>query len=102
MKKRRKIKPQQVEPPVIQNFVAKYARQFNKSAVFKDKTKYQRKAKHKAKEPFIVSLKKGITKGFLLKNELRLLVESKFSLNPSSIKYTELTKFHIQYHLRVL
>jgi hypothetical protein len=33
--------------PEIQNIVAKYANQFNKSAVFKDKTQYNRKEKHK-------------------------------------------------------
>jgi len=72
-KRRKKTKLQQIEPPVIQNFVAKYARQFNKAAVFKDKTKYQRKAKHKAKEPFIVSLNKGIIKGFFAKSSLENL-----------------------------
>lgn len=30
-----------------QNFVAKYARQFNKAAVHEDKTKYNRKRKHR-------------------------------------------------------
>lgn len=30
-----------------QNFVAKYARQFNKAAVHEDKTKYTRKRKHR-------------------------------------------------------
>lgn len=29
------------------NFVAKYARQFNKSTVQRDRTKYTRKVKHK-------------------------------------------------------
>lgn len=29
------------------NFVAKHARQFNKSAVHRDKTKYYRKKKHR-------------------------------------------------------
>ena len=33
--------------PEIQNIVAKYAHQFNKAAVFKDKTQYNRKEKHK-------------------------------------------------------
>lgn len=49
---------------VIQNPVAKYAHQFNKAQVFTDKTKYQRNAKHKGKEPFRVSLVKDIVKGF--------------------------------------
>ena len=36
--------------PEIQNIVAKYAHQFNKAAVFKDKTQYNRKEKHKKPE----------------------------------------------------
>lgn len=63
MKKRHKIAlPTEI---VIKNPVAKYAGQFNKAQVFKDKTKYQRGAKHKGREPFIMSLKKGIAKGCL-------------------------------------
>lgn len=63
MKKRHNIKlPTEV---VIKNPVAKYAHQFNKAQVFEDKTKYQRRAKHKGREPFIVSLSKGIAKGCL-------------------------------------
>lgn len=50
---------------VAKNPVAKYAHQFNKAQVFNDKTKYQRKAKHKGQEPFTVSLGKGIVKGCL-------------------------------------
>lgn len=34
------------------NPVAKFASQFNKAQFFKDKTKYQRRSKHKDKEPF--------------------------------------------------
>lgn len=64
MKKRHKIElPTEI---VIKNPVAKYAGKFNKAQVFKDKTKYQRGAKHKGREPFIMSLNKGITKGCLL------------------------------------
>jgi hypothetical protein len=63
MKKRHKIElPTEI---VIKNPVAKYAHEFNKAQVFKDKTKYQRGAKHKGREPFIMSLAKGITKGYL-------------------------------------
>lgn len=63
MKKRHKIKlPTEIE---IKNPVAKYAGQFNKAQVFKDKTQYQRGAKHKGREPFIMSLDKGIVKGCL-------------------------------------
>lgn len=60
MKKRRKA-PQNTEP-VIKNPVAKYARQFTKAQVFNDKSKYQRKAKHKGMEPF--SINQFIDKGF--------------------------------------
>jgi stalled ribosome alternative rescue factor ArfA len=63
MKKRHKIK--QLTVSVIKNPVAKYAHQFNKAQTFKDKTGYQRRAKHKGREPFIMSLHKGITKGCL-------------------------------------
>jgi len=50
MNKKKKIKA-----PVlgeVKNPVAKYAYQFNKAQVFKDKSKYQRHNKHKGKEPF--------------------------------------------------
>jgi len=33
--------------PIIQNLVAKFARQFNKAKVFADKNQYSRKLKHK-------------------------------------------------------
>lgn len=68
MKKRSKNKL--LLETVIKNPVAKYAHQFNKTQVFKDKTKYQRGEKHKGREPFIMSLQKGITKGFLFLNGL--------------------------------
>lgn len=64
MKKHRKHKQRPPKEPALQNPVAKYAHQFNKSQVFKDKTKYQRKTKHKGREPFIMSFLKGMTKGF--------------------------------------
>ena len=58
MKKRHKITlPTAIE---IKNPVAKYAGQFNKAQVFKDKTKYQRGAKHKGKEAFVTPLGKGM------------------------------------------
>lgn len=50
MKKTRKSKHLEID--FMKNPVAKFAHQFNKSQVFKDKTKYQRKAKHKGQEPF--------------------------------------------------
>lgn len=68
MKKRHKIKlPAETE---IKNPVAKYAGQFNKAQAFKDKTKYQRGAKHKGREPFIMSLDNGIAKGGLFLQQL--------------------------------
>jgi hypothetical protein len=51
MKKRKKLKEAKVS---LSNPVAKFAYQFNKSQIFKDKTKYQRKAKHKESFPIIV------------------------------------------------
>ncbi len=45
MKKRKISKA--LESKSIKNPVAKFAFQFNKAQVFKDKTKYQRAAKHK-------------------------------------------------------
>ncbi len=50
MKKRKKAKESDV--CLLKNPVAKFAYQFNKAKVFKDKTKYQRKVKHKEKESF--------------------------------------------------
>ena len=64
MKKSRKRKLSLQKKVKPQNPVVKYAHHFNKSQVFKDKTKYQRKVKHKGKESFIVSYLKGIIKGF--------------------------------------
>jgi hypothetical protein len=46
---------------IVQNPVAKFAHQFNKPLIFKDKTKYSRKAKHKTEEVSpIVPTKVGI------------------------------------------
>ncbi len=50
MKKRKQTKHLAQTPD--KNPVAKFARQFNKAQVFKDKTKYQRRNKHKGQEPF--------------------------------------------------
>mgnify|MGYP000123051951 FL=1 len=50
MKKTKKVK--RLETEKIKNPVAKFAFQFNKAQIFKDKTKYQRSAKHKGQEPF--------------------------------------------------
>jgi stalled ribosome alternative rescue factor ArfA len=45
-----------LDASLIKNPVAKFAHQFNRSQAFKDKTKYQRNAKHKGKEPFPMML----------------------------------------------
>ena len=45
------------------NLVAKHAHYFNKAVIFKDKSKYQRKAKHKPLEPFFMSCIHRIKKG---------------------------------------
>lgn len=50
MKKTKKSKV--YDASQIKNPVAKFAFRFNKAMVFKDKTKYQRNAKHKGQEPF--------------------------------------------------
>jgi len=54
MKKTKKSKG--FKTSLVKNPVAKFAFQFNKAQVFKDKTKYQRTAKHKGKEPFPIIL----------------------------------------------
>ena len=63
MKKRKKSN--NLTTAVCNNPVAKYAHQFNKAQVFKDKSKYQRRCKHKGKEPFpmMLSLSDIIGKG---------------------------------------
>jgi len=61
MKKNRKNKQSlSAGLPALQNPVAKYAHQFNKAQVFKDKTKYQRKVKHKGSEPFAINSLKDL------------------------------------------
>jgi hypothetical protein len=50
MKKTKKSKG--LADKTMNNFVAKFAHQFNKAQVYQDKTKYKRTAKHKGKEPF--------------------------------------------------
>ncbi len=47
------------------NPVAKFAHLFNKSRVFGDKRKYQRKNKHPALEPFSITARVAIEKGFM-------------------------------------
>ncbi len=50
MKKTKKSKELEIIP--LKNPVAKFAYRFNRAATFKDKTKYQRNAKHKGQAPF--------------------------------------------------
>ncbi len=54
MKKMKKSKG--LAENLVKNPVAKFAYQFNKAQAYKDKTKYQRSAKHKGKEPFPMML----------------------------------------------
>ena len=54
MKKRKK--QQENSAPETRNLVAKHAHSFNKAVIFKDKSKYQRKAKHKNLESFFILL----------------------------------------------
>ncbi len=56
MKKKKIKKGIGLSASPIKNPVAKFAHQFNRAQVFKDKTKYQRTAKHKGKEPFPMML----------------------------------------------
>jgi len=52
------------------NLVAKHAHYFNKALIFQDKSKYQRKAKHKSLDSFFMQLIDFI------KNELKLSATS--------------------------
>ena len=52
MKKRKK--QQKNSAPETRNLVAKHAHSFNKAVIFKDKSKYLRKAKHKTLESFFM------------------------------------------------
>ncbi len=53
MKKRKKANKMTGIP--TRNLVAKHARNFNRTHIFTDKTKYHRKAKHKNRESFPIS-----------------------------------------------
>jgi len=61
MKKR--SKQQKNSMPEASNLVAKHAHYFNKAIIFKDKSKYQRKAKHKSFDPFVMRCMHYITNG---------------------------------------
>ena len=71
MKKRKKHQKNSV--PETKNLVAKHAHYFNKAIIFKDKSKYQRKAKHKSFDPFFIRCMHFIKNG------------SKLSQNPQMI-----------------
>ncbi len=58
----KKMKKKRTKMP-INNLVAKHAHQFNRAVIFKDKSKYQRKAKHKCLEPFFMYCQQCIKKG---------------------------------------
>ena len=60
---RKQNKAKGLDDMPIKNPVAKFAHQFNKAQVFKDKRKYQRHAKHAGLEPFSIVLDKMIQKG---------------------------------------
>ena len=64
MKKRKKQKELKVP---LSNPVAKFAYHFNKAKVFKDKTKYQRKAKHKESFPIVLFFQPSLEKILLSK-----------------------------------
>ncbi len=64
MKKRKNINRKANAPE--QNPVAKYAHQFNKAHIFKDKSKYDRKAQHAKQEDFPIALISDIGKSFCL------------------------------------
>jgi len=64
MRKRNKARDSLDAP--IKNPVAKFAHRYNKSQVFADKRKYQRKAKHPAREPFSNAFGKALEQGFNL------------------------------------
>ena len=47
--------PKTKPAPERRNLVAKHARQFQRAASFRDRSKYQRHDKHKGREPFPLS-----------------------------------------------
>lgn len=58
-------KQQESNAASAKNLVAKHAHHFNKALIFKDKSKYQRKAKHKNSDPFFMQCRHCIKKGSL-------------------------------------
>lgn len=74
MKKHKK--QQKNSAPETRNLVAKHAYSFNKAVIFKDKSKYQRKAKHKTLESF-----------FILLSTDSIKKDSSFFSNPLSLQF---------------
>ena len=48
--------PRKTSPPPLRNPVAKHAGRLQRAATFRDRSKYQRHAKHKGREPFPLSI----------------------------------------------
>ena len=78
MKKRKKQQKNNV--PETKNLVAKHAHYFNKAIIFKDKSKYQRKTKHKSLDPFFMQCMHSI------KNGSRFLKHPHIFLTPTSLR----------------
>ncbi len=64
MKKSKKYKKNSATG--TKNLVAKHAHYFNKAVIFKDKSKYQRKAKHKTIVPFFMQCVHNIKNGAIV------------------------------------
>jgi hypothetical protein len=64
MKKRKKTRGLEEIPN--RNPVAKFAHNFNKVQIFKDRSKYCRKVKYKNREPLPILFTNNIGKGFFL------------------------------------
>ncbi len=71
-----------LDASLLKNPVAKFAYQFNKAQVFKDKTKYQRTAKHKGKEPFPMMLSAVLEKVSALALNIHNAKPSSFPKGP--------------------
>ncbi len=79
MKKRKKVNETTEMPN--RNLVAKHARNFNKAQIFSDKTKYNRKAKHKNREPFPISFVDDMGNGFWLFRNRNLMSQRRVQAN---------------------
>ncbi len=52
--------PRKRRKPERSNPVAKFAAQFNRATVFRDRSKYRRKAKHRGVESFALQIVSGL------------------------------------------